>query len=142
MKPIPLTSKARVGSAKMRPLVIDADAQAAIRKVRDYAEHPECVYRPSPGVLPPGDDAAHCCIINTYRMVYSVTEAQGHRFRHLSISVPGKHYPNEFAVLMLSREFGFPGWNGTDGKFPSSWKIGLNKDEHCVVVVCELEAVK
>jgi hypothetical protein len=139
MQPVKLTSKTRVGNAKMRPIVIDAEARASIRKVRDYAGHPECVYRPGLGVPPPGDNAAHCVMVNTYRIVFSITEAEDRKFRHLSISVPGKHYPNEFAVMMLAREFGFPGWNGTDGKFPPRWQVGVNKEEHCVIVVCELE---
>ncbi len=135
MEPQPLTSKTRVGNPKMRPLVIDDEARAAAARVRDYAEHPEALYQPlKDGVKSPGDNPAHVALINTYRCVYSITDTGANRYRHMSISVPGEHYPNHYAVMELATLFGFTGWGDPRAAFPKDWMVDVNKEERCVVL--------
>ena len=116
----------------MRPLVIDDTARARVAEVEAFAF--ANWYRPGQSENAPGDDSRHVVELNTYRCVFSYTLApDGELFRHLSISVPSKAYPNPFAVFTIAELFGFTGWDGKTLEAPDDWMIDLNKEEHCVV---------
>lgn len=135
-----LDSTTRVGNERMRPLVIDEQAKKIAARIRDYAEHPENVYRPDPRWTAPGDNPHHVCRLNTYRVVYSITEVPDGKFRHLSVSVPGEKYPNPAAVIMIADLFGFVGWDGqTIDQFPDGWLATMEEKARAVVVAQKLE---
>src|SRR5215831_17200761 len=116
----------------MRALIIDDVAKAKVARVLAYAERHH--YRPGPGIPPPGDDGRFVALLNAFRCVFTFTHAGDMIWRHLSISVPGKNYPNPAAALMIAELFGFTGWDGkTIDRFPKDWIIDVNKDERCVV---------
>jgi hypothetical protein len=121
----------------MRPLLIDEVAKTKIAHVLSYAE--ENPYYPDTHEgPPPGDNPGYVCDLSTYRCVFTYTRKQERVFRHLSISVPSKKYPNVPAVLMIATEFGFTGWDGkTVGRFP--WPARVHKEEHCIVMIQEVE---
>jgi hypothetical protein len=126
----------------MRPLIIDDQIKAEIRRVVDYAARPENYYEPGISPQPPGDDARHVVLIPVgFRCVFSITKGGQQLFRHLSISVDSLKYPNEVAVWAIADLFGFTGWNGFDEAHPIDWMFYVNKDEHCVVVGQLLNAV-
>lgn len=116
---------------RMRPLVIDDAARAAIARIVAYAKgHP---YRK--GDMPPGLNSNHVVVLSTYRVVFSFTEAGGERFRHLSISVPSNLYPNPASAFMLASEFGFTGWDQTDiDKTPDGWGVRVDEKDHCIIL--------
>jgi hypothetical protein len=121
---------------KMRPLVIDDAARAAIAKIEAYAKTNH--YRK--GQMPPGLDSKHVVVLNTYRVVFSYTEANDQLFRHLSISVPGNLYPNPASAFLLASEFGFTGWDQTNiDQMPKGWGIKVNEKEHCIVIAQEIK---
>lgn len=91
----------------VRPLVIDDEAKAIAARVIAHAEaHP---YHPRPGSTPPGDDPNFVAKLGTYRAVFTITHSDRMVFRHLSISVPGKGFPNPLAVMLIGELFGFTG---------------------------------
>ena len=123
----------------MRALIVDKSAKAAVREVVSYAEKPENWYLCGPGgkVAPgsiPGDNPRHCLTWNTYECVFSFTKTMKGVYRHLSISVPSKSYPNPYAAFMIATEFGLTGWDGHSPHPPSDWIMDVNQQEHCVVL--------
>lgn len=122
----------------MRALVIGDEARAVAALVLEHAR--EHVYRLGAGMPPPGDDPRHVAHINSFRIVYSITEDHdGRRWRHMSISVPSKKFPHPVAVFMLAELFGFTGWDGSNPEKPGrGWQLDLNNAEHCIVVAQEL----
>lgn len=114
---------------KIRPLVMDANAQAVIKKVRDYAENNP--FTKSKLLLigegkapPPGDDPNYRCNLNFgYSCVFTLDQATDRDtqepiwVRHLSVSVDESNkWPNEQAVSFLMKEFGFRQQLGPDSK--------------------------
>lgn len=116
-----------------RPLLIGPDEKARAAAIMAHAEANP--YTPGAGAATPGDNKAFVGEFNTYRTVFTYTHLKGDVFRHLSVSVPGGHYPNPFAVWLLAETFGFTGWDGVSGEVPKNWQVHLKEDEHCVVVV-------
>lgn len=105
---------------KIRPLVIDEDAKTSIKKVKAYAENnPYTVSRlkliGEGKMQPPGDDPNYGCNINFgYKCVYTLDQGTDRDngepiwVRHLSVSVEETNkWPNEHAVDLLMKEFGF-----------------------------------
>jgi hypothetical protein len=126
----------------MRPLIIDDQVRAAVAEVVKFAE--SNWYRIGQSETIPGDDPRHTVILwFGYRCVFSFTHSSTEKrtFRHLTISVPGKDYPNEFAVFAIANLFGFTGYNGKSAEPPSEWLCNVNKEEHCVVVLQEVGAL-
>jgi hypothetical protein len=116
-----------------RPLLIDDDArERAARIVRHAEEHH---YIPGEGVTPPGLDDNFCGMFNTFRVVFSITRMGPIAARHLSVSVPGEHYPNPYAVFTLAELFGFTGWDGRSERPPKTWAIGMEEAFRAVIVV-------
>lgn len=120
----------------MRPLIIDDAARAKIARVVAYAmDHP---YRPGPGAITPGDNPNFVANLSTYRAVFTFTHHGGQVFRHLSVSVPSKGYPNPAAAFFIAHEFGFTGWDEKQiDKLPDGWMMDVNDGEHCVVLAQE-----
>ena len=89
----------------------------------------------------PGGNPQHVAVINTYRCVYSHTYFPGASAwcRHLSVSVPGDHYPSPFAMWTIATDlFGFAGWEGHSLEPPDDWGFVVNKEEHCIGLAQEL----
>lgn len=112
---------------KIRPLVMDANAQAVIKKVMDYAENNP--FTKSKLLLiaegkAPGDDPNYRCNLNFgYNCVFTLDQATDKDtqepiwVRHLSVSVDESNkWPNEQAVSFLMKEFGFRQQLGPDSK--------------------------
>ena len=99
---------------KLRPLIIDEDAKTDIARVIAYAaEHPLDTKTMHRAIVHPemaiGNNQKHGCIVKIgYRCVYSIEDQPMGKCRHLSVSVLGSGTaPNEAAVEMLMKEFGF-----------------------------------
>lgn len=122
----------------MRALVIDDAVQARVREILEHSAGNW--YRPGKSENPPGEDPRHVVMLNTYRCVFSYTDIHDCLWRHLSVSVPSKNYPNPFAIYTIAELFGFTGWDGTSEKPPADWLMDVNKIEHCVVVAQKTES--
>jgi hypothetical protein len=121
----------------MRPLIIDAAARAqAARMIRNARRRPYHIGDPVPGY-----DPAFVGYFDSYRVVFTFTEAKGITYRHLSISVPSDKYPNPAAAFMIAADlFDFVGWDGaTLDRPPAGWIGGVNEKEHSVVLLQELK---
>jgi hypothetical protein len=123
----------------VRVLLIDEDAKAKIKSVRDFAERSGNYYVVGKGGFsyqkPPGDDPRHVCkLTNGYRCVFSMTVADGTLWRHFSISVPGEKYPNPVAAFTVAELFGFSGWDGKSTTPSEDWIIKISEEEHCIVI--------
>lgn len=116
----------------MRPLVIDEIAQAKVREILVFAA--DNWYRPGVSEQVPGNDSRHVAILNTYRCVFSYTDMKDELFRHLSISVPSKDYPNPIVTWVIADLFGFSGWDGKSPDPPKDWLFDVNEGEHCIVL--------
>ena len=82
----------------MRVLVIDDEAIEKVRRVIAYARRH--VYYPGFTDTVPGDNPEHVVKLNSFRCVFTFTKSHGgcgNLYRHLSISVPSKDYPNPAA---------------------------------------------
>jgi hypothetical protein len=126
----------------MRPLIIDDEARAAVAKVLAHALEEENYYEPGLSAQPPGLDARHVVLLNTYRCVFSITkDPQGNLYRHLSISVPAEgKYPHEFAAMSIAEIFGFTGRHGDSSNFPDGWHLAVDRDDECVIIAQRLDA--
>jgi hypothetical protein len=74
-----------------------------------------------------------------FRVVFTITHAPEHKpqpFRHLSISVPGKDYPNPMVVFTIAHHLGFTGATVEDdvATAPGKWGMATDDKEHCIVV--------
>ena len=92
----------------------------------------------------PGDRPEYVLHIDTFKCVFTYTVAPtGPMYRHLSVSVPGKVYPNPIAIKMIADMFGFTGsrppQSQDDPGFGMDWVVDLDEGEGCVVVVQEIE---
>lgn len=90
-------------------LIMGPELEAEIRRIRDYAEQPENVYRPGGPI--PGENPAFVLRSGMYKAVYSLTQGPGTPvFRHISVSTshPGAD-PNFIVVCTLCHTFGFTG---------------------------------
>lgn len=120
----------------MRLLTLNNEAKQKAADVVAYAK--VNVYEPfaktDTAIKPPGDNPRHIAQLDTFRCVFSFTRTQGELWKHLSISVPSKDYPNPFAVWTIAELFGFTGWDGKSEKPPEGWLAIVNEDEHCIVV--------
>lgn len=121
---------------KMRPLIIDDNARAAIARVVSYAmNHPYSIGQPVPGDNP--NFVAH---LSTYRCVFTFTCMHDKTYRHLSISVPSERFPNPAAAFMIASEFGFTGWDEKSiDTMPEDWFGQVNEKEHCIVLGQEIQ---
>lgn len=100
---------------KVRPLVMDDNSKALIAKVVKFAEQHRIANDTMKAMVagevkPPGDNPNFATVIPVgYRCVFTI-EQQNEPMgwvRHLSVSVLNGPAPNEHAVNMLLKEFGF-----------------------------------
>jgi hypothetical protein len=124
---------------KVRPFIIDDVTRAKVAEVVEFAQRNW--YRPGKSETVPGDDPRHTVTFTFgYRCVFSITITHSQTFRHLSVSVPSKDYPNPIIFWAIAELFGFTGWSVDEGGDPpKDWKFGINKEEHCVVVVQDIK---
>lgn len=123
----------------MRALVINDETRTKVAEVVEFAA--KNWYRPGRSETIPGDDPRHVVMLNTFRCVFSYTVSPSEEvWRHLSVSVPSKKLPNPFAFYTIAELFGFTGWNGRSVVPPSSWTVGVNKEDHCIVAVQRVES--
>lgn len=129
----------------MRPLLLDDVTKSRVGVVREFAERPENVYYPAPNKIAPGEDLNFVAQLDTYRCVFTITAMEDRRFRHLSISVPSKDFPNPISVFTIANLFGFTGGK-VDNEIAvapgSDWQIAIDKDQHCIVVLQEVAHLK
>jgi len=104
---------------KVRPLVLDLEAQGQIKNVKEYAEAHRInihdLMATVGGRLPPvGDDPKRICnFFHGYRVVYSIEQQPGPLdwCHHLSVSVDvppnSKLGPSVESVMEIARAFGF-----------------------------------
>jgi hypothetical protein len=122
---------------RMRPLIIDEAARAAIAKVLDYAKDHHFHQGDPPATL----DSNYCVELSTYRVIFTFTNAGGALFRHMTISVPDKNlYPNPASAFMLAHEFGYTGWDQTM-RPPLDWGIKVDEEHHCIVIAQKLHTI-
>jgi hypothetical protein len=118
----------------LRPLIIDETVKTRVREIVDFAASNH--YYPGRSEVMPGDDPRHTVYLLSYRCVFSFTvDPEGELFRHLTVSVPGKKYPNPFAFFIIAELFGFTGWDGQSLKPPSDWQVGPHQVDRCVVAI-------
>lgn len=130
----------------MRVLSLNEENVQKVLKVVEYANDPRNCYFVDKGgktfQKTPGNNPSHVAQLDSFRCVFSITKADGTTWRHLSISVPSKDYPNPFAAYTIAQMFGFTGWDGKSSAFPEGWLGKVNKEEHCVVLAQELSTSK
>lgn len=126
----------------VRFLELGDRAARKAKKVVNHAKKKANWYNPkAPGWMSkiPGHDRRHICKLNDFRCVFSYTIDQDNNLvvRHLTISVPGKNYPNPHAVIAIARLFGFTGKPPEGEMFPPDWAVGPKQDgpidDHCIV---------
>lgn len=108
----------------MKPLIVDLDAIAAAKTVREFAEanpipHDEMLRIRARESNPPGDNPSRVVMFDMgYRVVFTV-EHHPLKMRHISVSLD---VPDKLITLLafgqISSMFGFKGDHG------------LNKDQH------------
>lgn len=127
-------SQPRSRSRPLRPLVIDKEAKAKAARVIEHAKaHP---FHPGKDP-PPGDDPRFVAHLNTYRAVFTFTQADdGKVYRHLSVSIPTAGlYPHPAAILTIATLFGFTGWDErTVDHMPDGWFFDINETENYIQV--------
>ena len=124
--------------------VIDDQARAKARQIREFAEQPENWQKidgSDRDLKTPGTDARYVVHLNTFRCVFWITKALAESHRHLSISVPSSGFPNPHAAFVIAKLFGFEGWDGKTLKPGPDWTIQANHAEHCVVFACPYSPV-
>jgi len=129
----------------MRPLVLSPEITARIAAQVEWANRPENRYRAGVDPEPPGDNPAYVMLLeHGFRVVYSRTLApDGSEWRHLSISVEGTKYPNQFAVYTIATLFGFTGGNqelDTTVKPGPSWRMDVDQRARCIIVAQRMES--
>lgn len=123
----------------MRALILDERAQAKIDRVKAFAAQPENFYHVGADGFslqrPPGDDERHVVYLERgFRVVFSITGADGKLWRHLSISVTGPKYPRPYAAFMIAQAFGFTGWDDKTEVPAPDWQMQIHEKDHCVVM--------
>lgn len=121
----------------VRALIIDDVSKAAVAKVLAYAQEHPYVY---PGGTTPGNNPNYVAHLGSYRAVFTFThfKPSGGVYRHLSVSTPAaapNMYPHMVAISEIAKLFGFTGeYDVENQRFPSDWEIGINKEDHCIVL--------
>jgi hypothetical protein len=123
-----------------RPLALDYDFKAECARLREFAEKQENWYVLGKTTVVPGDEPEYSFQTEFgFRVVFTITHAPEHKpqpFRHLSISVSGKDYPNPVAVYTIAHHLGFTGATVKDdvATEPGKWGMAVDDEEHCIVV--------
>ena len=147
---------------KLRPLILDDKAKAAVQCLRDFAEKPANWYLIGPGgrsSFTPGDLPQYRVFLGSYRCVFTWTrQHDGRLFRHLSISVPSERYPNPIVAFEIAKLFGFTGRESPLVEAPdgvlsvqhvdtrsavekaaaAGWLLNISKEDRCIVIAQEI----
>lgn len=78
------------------------------RKLAEFAARPENHYVVGESKFIPGDVPDYVIQLDTIRCVFTMTQANGKLYRHLSLSVPGG-LPNPAIAYTIATWFGFTG---------------------------------
>lgn len=120
-------------------MLILNDAQERAKEIALFAAKPENWYRIGESTFIPGDRPEYVLTSGTTRAVFTwtrITETDVRR--HMSISVMSRNYPNPVLVWTLAHMFGFtgskPDASGVIQEPSKTWAIGIDDDEHCIVV--------
>jgi hypothetical protein len=99
---------------KLRPLILDGNSRAEIKRVIDYADGHRYNLHDVMAVIkgnrpPPGDTPQYTCVVPLgYRCVFTFEQQPKGWCRHFSVSVLGDgQAPSPAAVLALAKEFGY-----------------------------------
>ncbi len=125
---------------RLAPLVIDDDFRAEVMRVLEYASMPANYYVLATAKVPPGDVGEYLMRTGDYKVVYSVTVAEGGMWRHMTVSLQrgDAEYPSPTAVFTIAHMFGFTGADVQDGfvtEPAGTWRFNINRKDHCIVVV-------
>jgi hypothetical protein len=115
--------------------VIDDEARAKVAKVVEFAH--THLYQPRVSGPAPGEVPELVAELNSFHCVFSFTvDDQGNLHRHLSISVPGEHFPHPILVAEIAGLYGFTGWEaGLEAQVKSgAWRANVNRHDHCVAL--------
>lgn len=124
-------------------LILDEDARARIKTVKDYSEIKDNWYNIMNASQTPGFQKEHICVLTGgLRCVFSIStspKSPKEPFRHLSVSVPGNKVPHPIVVWFIADLFGFTGWSMGEENPPKDWSCRANRDEGCIVVIQRYE---
>lgn len=119
----------------MRALSLSDENRQQITSLVDFASRPENLYRPGMGPVP-GDVPGYVRHIDSYRVVFTLTEVD----RHLSVSIPAPpgRLPHPYALFTIATWCGFTGGQIVEGvtvEPGADWVVGPNECERCAVAV-------
>ena len=129
-----------------RPLVLDDALKAECGRLREFAEDPKHWYLFGETDFVPGERPGYILMTDFgFRIVFTITHAPEHSpkpFRHMTISVSGKNFPNPVAVYTLAHQLGFTGATvkGDVVTEPGPWALAVDDDDHCIIVQQPYEA--
>ena len=130
----------------MRPLVIGPEVQKAANELVSFASKRENWFDPRIHKWTPGDRSEYTIAFNTYRCCFTYTVGKNESVhRMLSISVPGKDYPNIIAVWTIAEMMGFTGGkkvNDTMMDRATDWVVYIEQATHAVVVAQQIHDLK
>jgi len=120
----------------MRLLELSTENQKKVASLVEFASLPENRYKPTIADWVPGDRPEYTRHINTYRLVFTVTEMpDGTLYRHMTLSVPaGGKLPNPLVAFTLATWCGFTGGevkNDVTLRPGADWGIGTG-DDHVI----------
>lgn len=128
----------------MTVLPITDELRDDLDKLRQFAERPDNWQLIDDEGTPnfvTGDKPDYCVIAFDYRIVFSITHWPARRpspVRYMTVSIRSKNYPLPVALFTIAHMLGFtnvePNEDGLVMKAGENWGIGINEDEHCVIV--------
>ena len=128
----------------VQPLIIDDIQKEAVASLVLFAQEEENWYRLQQDKWIPGHREEYCVHLNNYRCVFTHTVVEGVRHRHLSISIPGKNYPNPIAFYTIATWFGFTGAKMLNDVAiePGKWGFCIHEQDGCIILVEEIGKVE
>lgn len=121
----------------MSHFIVDDAARAKAAALTAHAEANP--YRPEePDARVPADDPGLVAVFDSFRVVLSITEMQGVRFRQLSISLVNRRrgmYPDPIMAFALADLLGFTGWSEGSNRVPAGWSCRPVPTDGCVSIV-------
>lgn len=122
----------------MRQLGLSDESKKAIESLVEFASRPENHYRVGTSKWDPGDRPEFVHHVNTFRLVFTVTDGRGVLYRHMTVFAPAKSkMPNPLVAFTLATWCGFTGGKRKEKvtiKPGPDWGIGAHKKHHCIVL--------
>jgi hypothetical protein len=126
------------------PMMLTDVEIAKLDDLKIYAEQPEHYYLVERGDAVPGDKPEHARELmalvpsdrteRVFRVVFSITENKGKRFRQASFRLhggPGGRVPHPQVIEMFCHHLGFQGGL-------RDWIVYTEDDEKTIIVVCQV----